>query len=345
MKACVVHGKGDLRLEQLPDPQPRAGEVAVRIAYGGICGSDLHYVHDGRVGDFRIQQPMVLGHEVSGTVAAIGAGVNGPAVGAPVVVHPATPDNTCPECLAGHRNVCRDTRYLGSAARMPHVQGGFSELLVVPHDQVLALPDGLDLRTAALAEPLSVALHAVNRAGTVAGQRVLVTGAGPIGALVVAVLAHRGAAEIVASDLSDTMLQIATEVGATATVRADRAEPEAWPSEVDCLIEASGSAAALSSAMPLVRRRGTIVQLGLLPPDGTLIPGNLLVTRELRMVGAFRFDGELSEAVQLLASGLAVEPIITASFPLGRFDEAFAAAGDRTRHSKVLLDMSGEHAP
>lgn len=344
MKACVVHGAGQLSTATLPNPQPGPGEIVVRIAYGGICGSDLHYYHRGAVGDFKVVEPMVLGHEVSGTVAALGADVGGPSVGTPVVVHPATPCNECPECRSGHRNVCRNTRYLGSAARVPHVQGGFCELLTVPADQVLALPEGLDLRRAALAEPLSVALHAVNQAGDVAGKRVLVTGAGPIGALVVAVLARKGAASITVSDLSDRMLAIAGQVGATATVRADQPNSLAWPDEVDIVIEASGSAAALASAIPLLARRGTLVQLGLLPPGVTPILGNLLVTRELTMTGAFRFDAELADAVDLLASGLDVDPILTGTYRLEDLQVAFDEAGDRTRASKVLLDLRAERS-
>lgn len=203
MRACVVHTAGDLRVEHRSPAPPGPGQVTVAVALGGICGSDLHYYRHGRVGDFTVREPMVLGHEVVGHVAALGAGTEGPAVGTPVAVHPATPCDRCPDCAAGRRNICADTRYLGSAARTPHVQGGFAQLLTAPAAQIRPLPRELDLRRAVLAEPLSVALHAVHRAGDVTGKRVMVTGAGPIGCLVTAVLRHRGAAEIVVSDLVD----------------------------------------------------------------------------------------------------------------------------------------------
>ncbi|WP_329314843.1 L-idonate 5-dehydrogenase [Streptomyces sp. NBC_01262] len=339
MRACVVHKAGDLRVEAWDPGLPGPGEVLVAATLGGICDSDLHYYHRGSVGDFQVRQPMVLGHEVVGRISALGPGTDGPAAGTPVAVHPATPCGACPECARGERNVCGHARYLGSAARMPHVQGGFAQRLVVPADQVRALPPGLDPRRAVLAEPLSVALHAVRRAGEVAGRRVLVTGAGPIGALVVAALRHAGAAEVIVSDLLDAPLAVARRVGATATVRADRPDDPAWPDCVDIAIEASGSAPGLGTCLRRVRRGGTVVLLGLLPPGETGFMGNAVVTREITMRGAFRFDREFDDALSLLASGLDVDPVISHTFPLTRAVEAFDLAGDRTRASKVLLDL------
>jgi L-idonate 5-dehydrogenase len=340
MRACIAYGAGDLRVDEISRPEPGPGEVAVRIALGGICGSDLHYYHRGGVGDFVIRQPMVLGHEVVGHVSALGAGAAGPPAGTPVAVHPATACNHCPECRAGRRNICRNTRYLGSAAHFPHVQGGFRDVITVPADQIYPLPDGLDLRRAVLAEPLAVAVHAVRRAGEVAGQRVLVTGAGPIGALVVAALAQAGAAEIAVSDLVPQALAVAAAVGATTTLRADQPDSGAWPEDVDVAIEASGSGPGLATCLRRVRRGGTVVQLGLLPPGDTAIAGNALVTREIQVLGAFRFDREFSTSLDLLAGGLAVDPILTHSYPLESAVAAFDLAGDRSSACKVVLEFS-----
>ncbi|GAB3970559.1 L-idonate 5-dehydrogenase [Actinoallomurus acanthiterrae] len=342
MFACVVHKAGDLRVEELDAVAPAPGEVLVAVTLGGICGSDLHYYHRGSVGDFQVREPLVLGHEVVGRVAALGAGTDGPAVGTPVAIHPATPCGVCPECERGRRNVCGHARYLGSAARMPHVQGGFAQRVAVPADQVRALPPGLDPHRAVLAEPLSVALHAVRRAGDVAGKRVLVTGAGPIGALVIAALRHAGAAEVTVSDLLDAPLGVARSVGATATVRADRPDDPAWPEDVDVAIEASGSGAGLGTCVRRVRRGGTVVLLGLLPPGETGFLGNVVVTREITMLGAFRFDHEFDDALSLLAAGLDVDAVVSHTFPLARAVEAFDLAGDRAMASKVLLDLGGE---
>lgn len=340
--ACVVHGARDLRIDVVPEATPASGEVAIDVALGGICGSDLHYYHRGSVGDFRIREPMVLGHEVVGRVALAGEGVDGLPAGTPVAIHPATPCNECPECVSGHPNVCANTRYLGSAARIPHVQGGFSQQIVIPSSQIRVLPTDLPLERAVLAEPLSVALHAVHRAGTVAGKRVLVTGAGPIGLLVVAALRHAGAAEIIVSDLLDQPLRLAAGVGATATIRADQPE-EAWAGvaeDVDVAIEASGSGAALATCVRRVRRRGTVVLLGLLPPGETGFLGNLVVTCEIELKGAFRFDSEFATAITLLADGIEVPGVVSHTFPLKQAREAFELAGDRAQASKILLDLT-----
>lgn len=339
-QACVVHGAGDLRVEDLPPAGPGPGEVAVAVAYGGICGSDLHYYHRGAVGDFTVRAPMVLGHEVVGHVAALSDGVSGPAIGDPVAIHPATPCGACRECREGRRNICARSRYLGSAAHFPHVEGGFTGRLVVPVAQVRVLPAGLALDRAVLAEPLSVALHAVRRAGDVRGKRALVTGAGPIGCLVVAALRHAGAAEVVVSDLLPQPLKVAELVGATSMVRADRPDDPAWPSDVDVAIEASGAPAGLKTCVERVRRGGTIVLLGLLPTGETGFLGNVVVTREITLKGAFRFDTEFDDALALLAAGLPVDPVVTHRFPLDQALAAFDTAGDRAVASKVLLDFT-----
>ncbi|MFC8145098.1 L-idonate 5-dehydrogenase [Streptomyces paradoxus] len=340
MLGCVIHGQGDLRVAELPVPEPGPGQALVAVRYGGVCGSDLHYWRHGGVGDFRLREPMVLGHEVVGTVVEYGPGAAGPAPGTAVAVHPATPCGVCPECEGGRRNVCRDTRYLGSAARFPHVQGGFAARVVVPCEQVRAVPDGLQLRRAALAEPLSVALHAVRRAGDVAGRHVLVTGAGPIGCLVVAAAKAAGAAHVTVTDLLPEALAYGRIAGAGSLVRADDPDDRGWPDEVDVAIEASGVAAGLDACLRRVRRGGIVVQLGMLPAGNSPFAGNLVVSREIELRGAFRFDGEFDEALALLAGEPAFDGLISAVVPVGEAESAFALAADRSRSCKVLLDFA-----
>ncbi|MFF7141852.1 MULTISPECIES: L-idonate 5-dehydrogenase [Streptomyces] len=339
MLGCVIHGQGDLRVDELPVPEPGPGQAVVAVRYGGVCGSDLHYWRHGGVGDFRLREPMVLGHEVVGTVVSYGAGASGPAVGTAVAVHPATPCGVCPECAKGRRNVCRDTRYLGSAARFPHVQGGFAARVTVPAGQLRAVPAGLALRRAALAEPLAVALHAVRRAGPVAGRHLLVTGAGPIGCLVVAAAKAAGAASVTVTDLLPRALDFAAAAGADTLVRADDPDDPGWPAEVDTAIEASGVAAGLDTCVRLVRRGGTVVQLGMLPPGQSPFAGNLVVSREIEVRGAFRFDTEFDEALELLASEPGFDALVSAVVPVREAESAFALAADRSRSCKVLLDF------
>ncbi|KUN00920.1 L-idonate 5-dehydrogenase [Streptomyces yokosukanensis] len=339
MLGCVIHGAGDLRVTELPVPVPGPGEALVAVRYGGVCGSDLHYWRHGGVGDFRLREPMVLGHEVVGTVVSYGAGATGPAPGTAVAVHPATPCGHCPECADGRPHVCRDTRYLGSAARFPHVQGGFAERIAVPAGQVRALPGGLAPRRAALAEPLSVALHAVRRAGEVSGRHVLVTGAGPIGCLVVAAAKTAGAARVTATDPVPEALGYAAVGGADTLVRADDPDDAGWPEEVDVAVEASGTAAGLDTCLRLVRRGGVVVQLGMLPPGQSPFAGNLLVSREIELRGAFRFGAEFDDALHLLAAKGEFDGLISAVVPVSGAEEAFALAADRVRSCKVLLEF------
>ncbi|MFJ6087351.1 L-idonate 5-dehydrogenase [Streptomyces sp. NPDC092369] len=340
MFGCVIHGQGDLRVEELPVPEPGPGQALVAVRYGGVCGSDLHYWRHGGVGDFRLKEPMLLGHEVVGTVLAYGSPeASRPAVGTAVAVHPATPCGVCPECVAGRRNVCRDTRYLGSAARYPHVQGGFAAQVVVPAEQLRPIPEGLELRRAALAEPLSVALHAVRRAGDVEGRHVLVTGAGPIGCLVVAAAKAAGAARVTATDILPAALEYARHAGADTLVRADDPDDTGWPAEVDVAVEASGVAAGLDTCLRLVRRGGVVVQLGMLPPGPSPFAGNLVVSREIELRGAFRFDGEFDEALRLLAAEPAFDALVSAVVPVREAESAFGLAADRARSCKVLLDF------
>ncbi|MER6124964.1 L-idonate 5-dehydrogenase [Streptomyces sp. NPDC001795] len=339
MLGCVIHGRGDLRVDELPVPEPGPGQALVAVRYGGVCGSDLHYWRHGGVGDFRLEEPMVLGHEVVGAVVAYGDGASGPAVGTAVAVHPATPCRVCPECVDGRPNVCRDTRYLGSAARVPHVQGGFAARVAVPAEQVRPLPAGLGLRRAALAEPLSVAVHAVRRAGDVAGRHVLVTGAGPIGCLVVAAAKAAGAARVTVTDLLPQALRFAAAAGADTLVRADDPHDAGWPVEADVAIEASGVAAGLDTCLRLVRRGGVVVQLGMLPPGQSPFAGNLVVSREIELRGAFRFDSEFDAALDLLAAEPAFDALVSAVVPVRESESAFALAADRSRSCKVLLDF------
>jgi L-idonate 5-dehydrogenase len=347
MRAVVIHAPKDLRIESYPDPAPGPGEVRVRIAAGGICGSDLHYYHHGGFGTVRIQQPMALGHEISGVVAAIGAGVASLAEGMRVAVNPSLPCGACAYCREGLRNQCLDMRFMGSAMRNPHVQGGFREYVTVEAAQVVPIAPSLSLAEAAMAEPLSVCLHAAHQAGALLGKRVLVTGCGPIGALMVVVARYGGAAEIVATDVTDAPLAVASKLGAGRAINvvSDAAALECYRAgkgTFDVLFEASGNQAALRTALDLLRPGGIIVQLGL---GGEMtLPLNTVVAKELQIRGTFRFDREFELALRLMGEGLLdVKPLISASLPFDSAVEAFELASDRARSMKVQLTFSGDN--
>ncbi len=343
MRAAVIHAPRDLRVEQRPVAGPGPGQVALRIRAGGICGSDLHYYLHGGFGAVRLREPMVLGHEVAGEVAALGEGVSGLAVGDAVAVNPSLPCGACRYCLDGLPNHCLDMRFYGSAMRLPHIQGGFSEHLVCEAVRAVKLPPGLSVQTAAFAEPLSVCLHAVRQAGPVLGRRVLVTGAGPIGALCIAVARHAGAREIVVTDLLAEPLAIAARMGADRTI-ALSATPDALDAyaadkgHFDIVFEASGSGAALASALPVARPGAVIVQLGL--GGDVSLPLSALVAKEITLRGSFRFHAEFAMAVEVLARGaIDPAPLLTATMPLGDAVAAFDLAADRRRAMKVQLAL------
>ena len=340
MRAVVVHGAGDLRVDERPDPTPGPGEVLIAMEWGGVCGSDLSYWRHGASGTAVLSAPLVLGHEVAGRIAAVGAGVTGQEIGRPVTVHPAelVGDGCLPERIAGRTNLYPRIRYFGSAAFDPHTDGGFSELRVVRADQVRPLPAGVSTEHGALAEPLAVALHAVHRAGDLRGRDVVVNGAGPIGSLVVAAARYRGAATVVAADIADSSLAVARAMGADET--RNLAAGDTLPEDAELVFEASGAPAALGGVLRATARGGTVVQVGNLP--GTAVPAVLgdLVTREITWIGAYRFVEEISDALQAMCDGLDVSPLITHRFDLDRAAEALAVAADRTSgSSKVMLRL------
>ncbi len=340
MIACVVHGAHDVRVEDVPEQPVGQGQVEVAVAIGGICGSDLSYYLKGGVGDFVLREPMVLGHEVAGTVARVGPGVDPATSGRRVVVNPGRPCGTCHRCRTGRSNICDDVLFLGSAARFPHVQGGFRERLVVDAVQAVVVPDGLALDAAVFAEPLAVAIHAAHRAGDVSAGSVIIVGAGPVGALLTLVARHAGCADVTVADLRDTALRTAERAGATRTVNISAGHDGLGLADV--VFEASGSAAGLATALQSVVRGGIVVQLGLLPGGNVALPGNLIVAREIDVRGSFRFtSGEFEEALAALAGGLQVAPLVTAQLGIDVAPEAFELAADRTASVKVQLRFGG----
>ncbi|SCK45673.1 L-idonate 5-dehydrogenase [Streptomyces sp. WMMB 322] len=338
MRTVVVHGAGDLRVEDRPAPVPQPGEVLVAMTHGGICGSDLHYYREGAVGAFAVREPLALGHEVVGRVAEDPAGRLRP--GTPVAVHPGTCCGRCQECREGHPQVCRETRYLGSAAAFPHTQGGFAGQLAVPSGRLYVLPAQLPLSRAVLAEPLAVALHALRRAGDLAGARVLVNGAGPIGALTAGAAADRGAEEVWACDIREPQLRIAERAGASTTVLAGR---DTLPAEhFDVVVEASGAPSAPAAVMGAIRRRGVMVQLGSAPAGSVRIPFGPVVAKEIEVRGTFRFEHELGTALAMLAASGRAEAVITRTFPLRDAVEAMETAADPAVPGKVVLLLDDE---
>lgn len=342
MRAVVIHAEKDLRVEATSAPEPGPLDVRVRIEAGGICGSDLHYYLHGGFGAIRVREPMILGHEIAGTVEAVGSEVSRVKPGDRVAVNPSRSCGRCRYCQTGQQQHCTDMLFYGSAMRFPHVQGGFRDVLVCEERQAVKVAAGVSAAMAAFAEPLAVCLHAAKRAGPLLGKRVLVTGSGPIGILAMVAARAAGAAEIVATDVVDGPLPTALQMGASAAINVV-AEPERLKADYgaekgafDVMFEASGNQHALTGAFDVVRPGGVIVQIGV--GGNFTLPMNVLVAKEFDLRGSFRFHEEFDWAVAMIGSGLIdLKPLLTASIPVERAVEAFDLAADKSRAMKVQL--------
>lgn len=332
MKTVQIDAALVLTERDVPTPEPADGEVRIRVDFVGICGSDLHYYFEGANGAFVVEEPLAPGHELSGRVDADPSGRW--AVGTPVTVHPArfgTPEAG----LEGAPHLWRGGSYLGSASTHPHTQGALSEYLVVDAGMVRELPEGLSLETAALAEPLAVGLHALTRVGDVTGARVLVSGAGPIGLLAAAAARARGAAHVTVVDLLPQPLARALEVGADAALRlgVDEVPADAF----DVVLECSGAAKAVSAAFVAARRQGTVAQVGMVPNEERPVNLAPAISKELVVLGVFRFVDEIDEAVRLLASTPALASVVTHVIGSDEVERAFEVARDSSVSGKVLV--------
>lgn len=311
--SAVLYAPGDLRVEDRPVPAPAPGEVQVEITAIGVCGSDVHYYDHGRIGERIVTQPMVLGHESAGRISAVGPGVDGARVGERVALEPGVPCGRCRECRAGRYNLCPDVVFFAT----PPVDGSMARYVTIAAEFAHPVPDGLDDVAAAMAEPVSVGIWAARKGNVRPGDRVLVTGAGPIGLFAAQVARAFGAGGVTVTDVSDARLAVAATLGLGA-VRADQPLTDA----VDVLIECSGSSRALAAAMPCVARAGRVVLVGM-GEDTVRIDVPLVQTRELWITGTFRYANTYPTALALIASGaVQVAPVVTHEFPIARTEEA-----------------------
>ncbi len=344
-RACVLHAQEDVRIENHPVREIGPQDVLVRVGAGGLCGSDIHYYWDGGIGSIRVNQPIILGHEFAGTVEAVGERVSKLRPGERVAVNPSHPCGQCKFCLAGEQQHCLEMQFLGSAMRNPHTHGGFRDFIVVNQTQCEPVGDQVSLGEAACTEPLAVGVHAVVRAGSLVGKRVLVTGAGPIGALLIGAARHAGAREIVATDLSAAPLAAALAMGASSVINAAQ-EPEKLQRDYsadkgyfDVAFECTGVGAVLKSVFPVVRPRGSIVQVGV--SGAADIPVNALVGKEIALLGAHRFHQEYAVAAQLIRERkIDVRPVISTTLPMERIADALVLAKDRSTQMKVQLSFA-----
>ncbi len=329
-RAAVLHGAGDLRVEAVPVPEPAEREVLIAIRAVGICGSDVHYYEHGRIGDFVVRAPMILGHESSGVVIARGPGATRHAEGQRVAVEPGVPDGRCAQCRAGRYNLCPDVRFLAT----PPVDGALARYIVMHEDFVHPLPPKVSDDAGALVEPLSVGIWANRKARTTTDSRVLVTGAGPIGVLAAQVARASGAGYVALVEISKERIDAARTIDAADEVIDAGAGPDLTALEPDILIECTGAAPAVSSGIKALTPGGVAVLVGMSANTEMPLPTSHIQARELAVTGIFRYANTYPAAIALAASGrVRLDEMAAAHLSLD--DTTNALAMGRT-HPQVL---------
>jgi L-idonate 5-dehydrogenase len=345
MKAALLHGAKDIRLENFSMPELPPGMILLRIKRVGICGSDLHYFEDGYCGSFTPTRPFILGHELTAEVVAAGDGVSSLKPGTRVTVNPARACGFCEYCKSGRGNLCRHTIMLGSGSTNPPTNGAMAEYLSVRADQCHVLPDEMDDGFGAMIEPLAVALHAVKRPATVSGKRVLVTGGGTIGLLTALTAKAFGAVPVAISDIVAERRMAALKCGVDIALDPSDKSMNEKIKELtgdgfDVIFEASGATPALRQAFDLVRPGGTIVQIGTLHPQDIPLPANQVMVKEIQFLGSFRYGNVFDEAIRLVTSGrIDLHPFITGILPLNDVAKAMHLAADKINALKVQLEL------
>lgn len=337
MLSFQIKGKLDGSLTESPLPVPNSSEVRIKISYVGICGSDLHYYFDGANGAFVVKEPLIPGHELSGTIDLDPSGEF--AVGSKVTLHPATFGESIPG-LENKRHLWPGGGYLGSASTMPHTQGAMSEYFIARKDAIRLLPTGLSLKIAVLCEPLGVAIHAINVAEGVEGKEVLVSGSGPIGLMVIAACKVLGAKRIVATDVLDSALLRAKELGADEVINVTKSSPA--ENTFDLVFECSAAAPAVSGALQWLKRAGILVQVGMMGAAPQQIAIAPLVAKEIQIRGSFRFNTEIDDAIEMLASNEWIGKAISHTIKISEVISAFNIAKDSAQSGKVLVQLDDQ---
>lgn len=337
MKTYLLYGAKDIRLTEKSIPQPGSGEVLIEPKFIGICGSDVHYFQHGYCGNFVPKRPFALGHEFTGVIHSTGSNVQGLKVGDEVAIDPSMPCGSCKHCRSGHYNLCLSMRYFGSASCDPHIDGAMGQYVVVPAANCYVLPAGMSMEQASLLEPLCVAMHAVKQVDQIAGTSILITGGGPIGQLILRVVRAFGAYNVTVSDVNEFAREFSLKSGANNVV--NPLEENAWKSfnGFDVVFEASGVPSALANGIQLARRGGSVVLVGTLP-DSFSIPGNLIMNRELKLLGSFRFANVFEDAMNMVAEGIInLDGIFTDSYSFDNIPQAMQRALDKDKVMKVQI--------
>ncbi|AYY11681.1 NAD(P)-dependent alcohol dehydrogenase [Actinobacteria bacterium YIM 96077] len=324
MRASVLTGRLELGVEERPVPAPSPGDVLINVEAVGVCGSDVHYYREGRLGDFVVEAPLILGHEASGRIAGVGPGVDASRIGQRVAIEPQRPCHTCWQCLSGRYNLCPRMEFYAT----PPIDGAFAEYVTAPALFAHAVPDGITAEAAALLEPLSVAIASARKAGVTPGARVLIAGAGPIGVITAQTARAFGAREVIITDPVAPRRDRAKRYGATTAIDPTAEDITGLGLAVDAFIEASGAPSAVMSGIRCVRPAGTAVLVGLGEAE-LVLPVSTIQDREITVTGVFRYTDTWPLAAHLVASGqVELDSMVTGRYDLDHVADALDSDAD-----------------
>ncbi len=317
MKAAVLEEVGKIIIKDIEKPQVQPGHVLIKIEYVGICGSDVHYYEHGRIGDFIVEEPIILGHECSGTVIEMGKGVEGFSIGDRVVPEPGFACNKCDYCKTGKYNLCEAMTFMAT----PPVDGSFCEFLSYPADMVFKLPDNVSTEEGALIEPLAIGIYAVQRGSVFPGARVLVLGAGCIGLVTMLAAKAYGASQVIITDVLDNRLEAAVKLGADFAVNTKRKNLHELIADVtgdtgvDVVIDCVGISPTVNDAIDSCKKGGTIVLVGMGADGNVNINMNRAISKEIDFKTIFRYRNIFPTALKMVSDGkINIKDIVSHSY-------------------------------
>ncbi|MFB5674983.1 NAD(P)-dependent alcohol dehydrogenase [Paenibacillus terreus] len=333
MKAAVMPKPGEINIEERPVPQLQPDEVLIKVMAVGVCGSDVHYYENGRIGRYVVEKPIILGHECAGMISAVGSAVTRFQPGDRVAVEPGVTCGRCDACKSGRYNLCPDVQFLAT----PPVDGAFVQYMAMREDFVFPIPDHLSFEEAALNEPFSVGIHAARRSQLQPGSTLAIMGMGPVGLMAVAAAKSFGASRIIVTDLEPIRLEAAKRMGATDTINVREEDPiEAIKRltggrGVDTAWETAGNPQALQSALYSLRRGGKLAIVGLPAQDEIPLNVPFMADNEIDIYGIFRYANTYPAGISFLSSGqIDAKSLITDRYPLAQTRDAM----ERAIHNK-----------
>ena len=346
IKAAVMYGIDDVRIDKVDFPQVREGEVLIKMKSVGVCGSDVHYYKNGKIGRYVVEKPMILGHECAGEIVEVAKDVKDFQTGDRVAIEPGYTCRKCVYCKAGRYNLCPDVTFMAT----PPIDGAYVEYVSWPADFVFRLPDNMTFDHGALMEPLAVGMHAVRRSRLKPGEPVVILGAGTIGLVTILSAKAAGAGEIIVADLEDVRLEMAKKLGATKTINASKEDTLEIIKDfthgfgMEVVFETAGSVPTTQQTIELVARGGRIVWVGLAGEDVFPMPVLQVIDKEIDIMGIFRYANVYPYAIQLVSNGrMDIDPLVTHRYSLDNVIEALDVAHERRDGAvKVMIDIEGK---